>query len=331
MSRRGLSLAAALLACGGCLADRLGDGLGYACSRDADCPAPYACVALTCQTRPALTRAVVVAAGGIACDPGDPDFNLGQGTSKVCRMADTAALAREQGPDAIFALGDLQLTDGTAEKFSSAYARSWGAADLAPLTFPVAGEAEHRTAGAAGLRATFPRLADAGTWYAFDLGPWRIIALDTACGDPAVKGCGPESAQGRWLAAELAAHPGGCSAALMSMARFSSSYDGSAVQPLWQQLAAGGVDLVLAAGDAHFERFAPLDADGQPSDAGTVSFVVGTGGARLGDVMKTAPFSQNVGVSHGVLRLELETAGYRWRFVAVSDVPLDDHGEGRCH
>ncbi len=280
-------------------------------------------------------RYVVVAAGNIACSPEDPDFAGGQGTSKVCRMADTAELAGEQQPDAVLALGDLQAFTGTETEFTQSYRLAWGASPLRERTWPVPGPREYLTPGAAGFFATFPELRTRGEgkgYYSFDLGTWHLIALNGACDDPSVGGCGPSSPQGRWLAADLAAHPATCTLAFLSQPRFSADRPEPAVAPLWQQLAAHGVDLVLSSGGSHYERLAPLTADGalQP-DGGVRSFLVGTGGVRLGTVSQGTAQTEALGASHGVLRLDLLAGRYTWRFLAVADVPLNDSGGDSCH
>src|SRR6185503_19957242 len=53
---------------------------------------------------------VVRAAGDIACDPADPNFNAGVGTATACRQRDTANLL--VGADLILPLGDNQYECG---------------------------------------------------------------------------------------------------------------------------------------------------------------------------------------------------------------------------
>lgn len=318
MVTRGWALLALLTT--GCLTDRLGTPEGYRCDVPADCPAPYQCIGRVCRgdggTPPPLEKAVVVAAGGIACDPADQDFNQGNGTSQLCRMKDTASLAREQNPDAVLSLGDLQRESGSTQAFQSSFALHWGTSPLREKLRPVPGRAEYRTPGAAGYVATF---GDAGS-TSFDLGPWHVVTLNAF-----------DSNALAWLQADLAAHRSPCTLATLGDAPFSS---GEAPLPttraLWAVLADAGVDVVLGNGGPHFERFAAMNANGERDDAGTRLFLVGTGGARLGSAAQTAPNSERTAASHGVLRLELGDGGYAWRFIAVPDVPLDERGEGRC-
>ena len=66
------------------------------------------------------TRAVtVVAAGDIACAPGEA------ASARGCRQAATARLARSFRPRYVVPLGDEQYDDGDLADYRSAYARTW--------------------------------------------------------------------------------------------------------------------------------------------------------------------------------------------------------------
>src|SRR5262245_28517139 len=63
----------------------------------------------------------VVAAGDIACDPGHPAFNGGNGTATECRQRATSDLALGLQPQAGLLLGDLQYENGTLAKFQASF------------------------------------------------------------------------------------------------------------------------------------------------------------------------------------------------------------------
>ena len=50
------------------------------------------------------------------------------------------------------------------------------------------------------------------------------------------------------------------------------------MRAIWALLANNGVDLVLAGHDHNYQRWRPIDANGNLSKSGPTSFVVGTGG-----------------------------------------------------
>ena len=114
--------------------------------------------------------------------------------------------------------------------------------------------------------------------------------LDSNCVDAG--GCGPDTDQGRWLAAELEANPSDCTLAIWHHPRFSTGYHGPtlAVEPFWDALNAAGADLVVNGHDHDYERFVPLDPAGQPdADRGIRQIVAGTGGAAAPPVRGGGP------------------------------------------
>jgi 3',5'-cyclic AMP phosphodiesterase CpdA len=199
----------------------------------------------------------------------------------------------------------------------------------------VTGNHDIRTNGGVPLRAYFGEAAvrDGVTWFGEDVGSWHVIVLDSNCG-AREGGCGPDSAQVRWLRADLAASDARCTLALWHHPRFSSGEHGSdaAVAPFWDALHAAGADLVLNGHDHDYERFAPQDPAGQVDrKGGLTEVVVGTGGAPLrGFKDAVANSVVRASVAHGVLVLVLEPRGWQFRFVST-DGSFSDQGRGSCH
>jgi calcineurin-like phosphoesterase family protein len=293
----------------------------------------------------------VVAVGDIACDPASPEFNHGMGRSSVCQQAATYALAKRLAPDAVLALGDTQYFCGGYEAYLKSYDLSWG--NLLARTYPVVGNHEYLTApgptsnsegGGTGCDASntgavgyFKYFADAPGhgaagqgWYSFDRGAWHLIALNSSC--QKAHGCGPTSAQGKWLTADLAAHQHQCVLAYWHIPFWSS---GGRAEPnsaaFVQQLAAAHADVILAGHDHIYERFAPQNAVGAADPAGLRAFVVGTGGANHTSIAAVAPNSKvRFTNTYGVLDLMLHPTGYDWSFVNTSD-QVRDSGRAICH
>src|SRR5688500_2012769 len=94
-------------------------------------------------------------------------------------------------------------------------------------------------------------------WYAYDLGEWHVVVLNSNC---EVIGCGPGSEQHAWLVADLAANEARCTLAYWHHPRFSSGPHGDygPVAPLWEALALAGGDVVMVGHDHLYERFAPM-------------------------------------------------------------------------
>ena len=116
--------------------------------------------------------------------------------------------------------------------------------------------------------------------------------------------------------------------------RYSSSSehgDQKEVRPLWDVALRHHADLALAGHDHDYERFKAMDADGNVTDSGMVSFVVGTGGKSLydeGDRDEGSVLFYNERA--GVLDLKLGKDGYGWRFRNVDGETIDA-GVQRCH
>lgn len=273
----------------------------------------------------------VVAAGDIACDPGDPGYNGGAGTATKCRMLATSDLAIALAPAAVLLLGDNQYEDGTLAKYQVSFDSTWGR--LQAITHPVPGNHEYVTPGAQGYYSYFGMAAGdpAKGWYSFDLGGWHLIALNSNCA--AVGGCGAASPQGQWLATDLAAHPGVCTLAYWHHPRFSSGPHGNdpAYGDFWNLLYGAGADLVLVGHDHGYERFAQQSPAAAADPAGLRQLVVGTGGKNLTSVTAVKANSEFRSYStFGVLELKLEPKGAQWRFVADTGSTLDS-GRDLCH
>jgi hypothetical protein len=263
--------------------------------------------------------ATLVAAGDVAsCDSSGDE-------------ATAALVARIPGTVAV--LGDAVYQRGTPEEFASCYAPSWGR--FRARTRPAVGNHEYGTAGAAGYFAYFGRRAGhpARGWYAYRLGDWRIVVLNSNCGRAG--GCGPGSPQLRWLRAELRAHPTPCTLAYWHHPRFSSGLhrDDLTVAPFWDALHTAGTEVILTGHDHHYERFAPLSPRARVDRArGIRQFVVGTGGRSHYPTIRRAAGSEvREWQTFGVLRLTPRAEGYEWRFVPVAGSRFTDSGSARCH
>jgi hypothetical protein len=277
---------------------------------------------------PASAQVTVVAAGDIACDPADGDYNGGLGTATRCRQRATSDLALALSPDAVLLLGDNQYEAGTLAAHNASFAPSWGR--LGPKLRPAPGNHEYLTAGAAGYFTYFGAAAGQGH-YAFDLGGWHFISLDANCAEAG--GCFQVSPQETWLRQDLAAHAGVCTLAFWHQPRFSSGLHGddAAYAPFWRALQEGGADVVLNGHDHEYERFALQDAAGAPDAArGLREFVVGTGGKELRPFARLSANSvRRLAHDFGVLRLRLRPGGYDWQFVTEQGT-VADAGSAPC-
>jgi Calcineurin-like phosphoesterase len=278
----------------------------------------FGALAITAALAAAPPPATLVAAGDVASCVSDGDERT---ATLVARIPGTLAV-----------LGDSVYRLGTPQEFEACYAPSWGR--FRARTRPAAGNHEYGTPGAAGYFAYFGARAghpDRG-YYAYRLGSWRVIVLNSNC--TRVGGCGPGSPQLAWLRAELATNRSRCTLAYWHHPRFSSGLHGNdlTVAPFWSALYAARAELVLTAHDHHYERFAPLTPAGRLAPArGLREFVVGTGGRSHYPTIRRTPGSQvREWQTFGVLRVTLRTGSYGWRFVPVAGSRFTDAGSERC-
>jgi hypothetical protein len=201
---------------------------------------------------------------------------------------------------------------------------------------PAPGNHEYNTVGASGYYEYFGAAAgdpDKG-YYAYDLGPWRMYALNSNCAS--IGGCGAGSAQEQWLRADLAANPRECVGAYWHHPLFSSGEHGSSTntQALFQALYDYNADLVLVGHDHDYERFAPQTAAGVADPArGIREFVVGTGGRShypllFGFVANSQAANAD---TFGLLKLTLWATGYSWQFLPEAGKTFTDSGSASCH
>jgi hypothetical protein len=146
----------------------------------------------------------------------------------------------------------------------------------------------------------------------------------------------PNSPQGQWLQADLAAHPAKCTLAYWHHPLFSSGQNGDNVwmREFFRLLWNANADVVLAGHDHLYERFAPQDADGRNDQArGIREFVVGTGGVPpVYQFMSTKPNSEKqIRLMNGVLKLTLLADTYQYEFITTPNGAITDSGFGSCH
>ena len=293
---------------------------------------------------------IVMAAGDIACDPADSNFNNANGTSTRCRQKYTAALL--SSADQVLTLGDQQYECGGLTAFQQSYDKSWGA--YKSITHPILADEEYASSGT-GCGSSGPdgylsyfqnQLAPYGSsaldpsrgYYSFDIGSWHVVALNAEC-TSIPGGCGEGSPQNNWLESDLAASTASCTMALLHEPRFRSKRNkpdvSAAMLPFWEDLYAAGAEMVLS-GDSHFyERFAPQNPQGSARSDGVVQFVVGTGGKSHGGIDSAGSRHPNsvagIGSTFGVLKLTLRSTGYDWRFLVEGGSSFSDSGTASCH
>jgi hypothetical protein len=343
--------------------------------------------------------------GAPAKAAGDPvllaagDVGTCNATGAVAGGSAATAKLLENDPNATVAmLGDGAYdlsrtgTGSDATAYQNCYTPTWGQAAIKTRTRPAPGDNEYQgspqaadyfayfngagpCSGPASAPPTCPAGPDGLGYYSYDVGAWHIVVLNAQCdprapgglGNTALDGCGPDSAMGRWLAADLAAHPTACTLAYWHEPRFFSFTSAGPLPPtgntnydtdptmdaMWQILQDHKADVVLNGHRHVYERFPKLVLPAQSSVGpgtpdpvnGIREFVVGTGGGphhHFDPDPRTDPtqtiYEPNSEVhiqqTYGVLRLTLHDGSYDWQFVGAdgtSKGTVLDSGTDTCH
>jgi len=253
---------------------------------------------------------VLVGAGDIATCDRDQD-------ELTAQLLDTI-------PGTVFTVGDNAYKDGTYTEYIECYEPSWGRHKS--RTKPLPGNHEYNTSGAAGYFQYFDNIE---SYYAYEIGSWRIYALNSEIDISA------SSPQVAWLKEDLAANPSQCVLAFWHRPRWSSGEkhgDNPEMQTVWQIFSDAGAEVVINGHEHNYERFAEMDGSGAEVSAGLREFVVGTGGAGLYPIGTPHAASQVRDAStFGILKLTLNETGYHWEFVPVVGSTFTDSGSGNCH
>ncbi|WP_019141763.1 metallophosphoesterase family protein [Noviherbaspirillum massiliense] len=267
----------------------------------------------------------IYAAGDIAdCKKVPPEHS---GAAKTAKLIE-AGLAKDRDA-AVLSLGDHTYPVGLAAEFEDCYEPTWGR--FKSRTYPTPGNHEYYTPQAVGYYDYFGDRAgpDRRGYYSFNLGSWHIVSLNSNLKPQA------NAAQLAWLKADLEQNRTQCTLAFWHHPVFSSGGHGSNpnMAEAWKLLQAAGVEVVLAAHDHDYERFALQDGGGRRDDEhGMRQFVVGTGGAQLTPFRFPKSNSEAAhNFTHGVLKMVLKEKGYEWEFLPVNENAFADRGATLCH
>jgi choice-of-anchor A domain-containing protein len=274
----------------------------------------------------------IIEKGGTVAALGGSAVFVGAGDIADCGSNAAGATAQllDSIPGTVFTLGDNAYPDGATDEYNNCYEPTWG--HHKARTHPALGDNDYNTGTASPSFDYFgAALGDPNKgYYSYDVGAWHIITLNSNCSE--IGGCGLDSDQGRWLQADLAAHPTACILAIHHQPLFSSGGGSTAVQDFWEPLYAAGADIVLSGHRHTYERFAQQDPSGVADPGrGIRQFVVGTGGASLHSFDSEAPNSEvRNDTTHGVLKLTLHPTSYDWEFVPIAGETFTDSGSTNC-
>jgi hypothetical protein len=280
---------------------------------------------------PGVVRATWAAAqvtGSVLLAAGD----IGNCSNTAGATATASLIGANTGT--VATLGDADGSDISPVQYQQCYGPRWG--QFLSRTSPAPGNRDLEVSGTTGYYDYFGAAAGpAGLgYYSYDLGTWHIVVLNSSCGR-VPGGCDTASAQGKWLAADLAAHPSTCTLAYWHRPLFTSGAvnpGAGTMRQLFQILYDHHADVVLNAHNLQYERFAPQNPRGAADPNGIREFVVGTGGLgheAFGTIAANSEVRNND--TFGVLKLTLGAGQYSWQFLPAAGQTFTDSGTGACH
>jgi hypothetical protein len=291
-------------------------GAGSVTPTPAPTPAPPA-------PPPGGTSAVLVGAGDIV-----PNCLAG---ANMANAEATAALI-DNIPGTVFTAGDNAYEEGSSAQYNQCYHPTWGRHKA--RTKPVPGNHEYLTSGASGYYSYFGAAAGDPTkgYYAWDPMPgWRAYMLNS--------GSVNKGAELTWLQGDLAANPRQCVVAFFHHPVYTAgphADDEGGMRDIWRALYDAGADLAVNGHDHSYQRFAPLNRDGNgPQSGGMREIVVGVGGKNITTQTRVpagleAAMDGDTNPAMGVLKLTLQSGSYGWQFIPVPGKTFTDSGSQSC-
>jgi hypothetical protein len=288
-------------ASGGSTAAQCNDTVDNDSDGQTDFPNDLGCTSITDndETNVTGTTARLVGAGDIATN--------GSADTATRELIDARPDAR------VFTAGDNAYPNGTASDFTTKYEPAWGGL-LKNRTSPSPGNHDYNTSGASGYKNYFGSLAtpNGTTYYAYDLGDWRIYSLDSNIS------MAMGSLQYEFVKTDLAKDMSTCELAYWHHPIASSGEHGNIARarPIFELFDAQGGDLVLNGHDHNYERFTKIDSFGRPSASGVRQIIVGTGGTALrGEGFVQIGSEVRNFDTHGIVDISLSPTGYTGTFV----------------
>ena len=262
-----------------------------------------------------------------------------QGDEETAQLVDSVLKADSAAgvPSMAFTTGDNAYPAGLDRDFVRCFGSSWGDKKkrIMKVLRPAIGNHDYQSSyGAAYYRYFGSRAGPAFKgYYSYDLGDWHLIALNSEIA--ALGGLSDRSAQEEWLKKDLREKSKLCTLAYFHRPLRSSGAHGASpvMQRLYRILADGGVDLVLAGHEHHYERFLPMNAAGAIDTlSGMEQIIVGTGGGSLTGIRSRVAFGSSARIQGhwGVLIATLGTDEYRTSFLDINGQVWDPSGR-KCH
>jgi calcineurin-like phosphoesterase family protein len=242
-----------------------------------------------------------------------------------------AKMVGGSGVNAVLAT-EVNNCNGTVADYRDRIDKVWS--PLKNMTHAVPGNHDF-SGGEAGFKYYFGDSTDHA--YSVTLGgtTWKIIGLDSNTAEHEADDPVKAFYQRWFLWQQLSDEQ--CSIVYFHHPRWSSGSHGSNefMDSIWRIMAQGNVELAISGHDHHFERFWPMDADGNRVSDGLTQVVAGTGGVAIRDA--GSPIANSIEIfdgssDHGSLYIYLyeDQPMYFVGYVAP-DGSFKSYWWGTCH
>jgi hypothetical protein len=260
---------------------------------------------------PASGAPFVVAAGG-------------DGASGETRALNVSNLIASLNPNLFLYLGDVYEKGSPAEFYNWYGTTTTNFGRFRSITNPTVGNHEYLSSSSA--LGYFDYWNNVPNYYSYNAGGWHFISLNS---NAAAIGLGPTSAQYKWLQQDLAANAGVCTIAYYHHPLFNIGPQGPATSmtSIWKLLAQYGVDIVLNGHEHSYQRWVPLDGNGQPSPSGITEFAAGNAGHGLQAFStsdsRVAYSNSTSPTAYGILLLRLNPTSASFSYQNINGSTLD--------
>lgn len=257
--------------------------------------------------------------------PGSPLIiaAAGDGASGEINAGKVSNMINSWNPNLFLYLGDV-YGKGTSTEFYNWYGQPdtfFGR--FRAFTNPVVGNHEYEQGAAPGY---FDYWDNIPNYYSYNAGGWHFIALNSNSANVGVAAGTP---QYNWLQADLQANPNVCTIAYFHHPVYNIGPEGpkNSMVDIWSLLANNGVEIVLSGHDHDYQRWKPMDANGQPSSSGMTQFVVGGGGHGYQTILnsdsRVVTYATTYPDAMGALRLTLNANGASFAYYNLLGTLVD--------
>jgi Bacterial Ig domain/Fibronectin type III domain/Calcineurin-like phosphoesterase len=279
-------------------------------------------------TSPPVNTSTFTPTTGTPPAPGQPMVvaAVGDGAGGEAGEAATVNLISSWNPNLFLYLGDV-YENGRAMEFNNWYGppgTQGGYGQFYSITNPTIGNHEYVGSDISGYEWYWNNVPH---YYSYNTGGWHFVSLDNIS-----KYIGSTTsnanykAETAWLNNDLAANNLACTVVYFHEPLFNVGPEHAATNTagIWQILAQHHVTLVLNGHDHDYQRWVPLDGNGNPSPAGVTEIVDGSGGhGHQAQVSTDSRLAASDFTDFGALKLTLGSAGAAYQFVTTSGTTAD--------